>query len=128
MPSTRHRFGFGLLLGAIALIGVVIRVLYIEHLAPSQRLFPDSWWYWFQAKNLRAGNGYIDIARQLGAFNGHASVAGERPTAYWPPLYPMLLAIWQALVGDSIRTSQLLGSVTGATTVALTGLLGRSGA
>ena len=58
---------------------------------------------------MRAGNGYIDIARQLGAFNGHADIAGKRSTAYWPPLFPMLLAAWQTVVGDSIRQSQLMG-------------------
>ena len=122
----KRRPGFGVLLGAIVLSGVVIRAVYIVRFAPSQHIFPDSFWYYAQAKNLRAGDGYIDIARQLGAFNGHADIAGKRPTAYWPPLFPMLLAAWQTVVGDSIRQSQLLGCLTGAATVALTGLLGRA--
>ncbi len=125
-PPRRRRLGFGVLLGVIVLIGIVIRAVYIVRFAPSQHIFPDSFWYYAQAKNLRAGDGYIDIARQLGAFNGHADIAGKRPTAYWPPLFPMLLAAWQTVVGDSIRESQLLGCLTGAATVGLTGLLGRA--
>ncbi len=126
-PAPRQRRpGFGVVLGAIVLVGIAARVVYIIRFAPSQHIFPDSFWYYAQAKNLRAGDGYIDIARQLGAFNGHADIAGKRPTAYWPPLFPMLLAAWQTVVGDSIRGSQLLGCVTGAATVALTGLLGRA--
>jgi 4-amino-4-deoxy-L-arabinose transferase and related glycosyltransferases of PMT family len=124
--SGPHRFGFRVLLGAVVVLGVVIRVVYIERFAPSERIFPDSFWYYAQARNLRAGNGYIDIARQLGAFNGHPAVAGHRATAYWPPLFPMFLAVWQAIFGESIRTSQLMGCVTGAGTVLLTGLLGRA--
>ena len=89
------RLRFGLMLGVIALVGVVIRAVYIERLAPSQHIFPDSFWYYAQARNLRLGHGYIDIARQLGAFNGHPDIAGERATAYWPPLFPIGLAGWQ---------------------------------
>ncbi len=117
---------FGLMLGVIALAGVVIRAVYIEQFAPSQHIFPDSFWYYAQARNLRLGHGYIDIARQLGAFNGHPDIAGERATAYWPPLFPIALAGWQWIFGESIRTSQLMGVATGAATIVLTGLLGRA--
>lgn len=120
------RLRFGLMLGVIALVGVVIRAVYIERLAPSQHIFPDSFWYYAQARNLRLGHGYIDIARQLGAFNGHPDIAGERATAYWPPLFPIGLAGWQWIFGESIRTSQLMGVVTGAATIVLTGGLGRA--
>ncbi len=120
------RMHFGLMLGVMTLVGVVIRVLYIELFAPSQHIFPDSFWYFIQAKNLRTGHGYIDIAREFGAFNGNPDVAGERATAYWPPLFPLGLAGWQRIFGESIRTSQLMGVVTGAATIVLTGLLGRA--
>ena len=120
------RTHFGLMLGVIALVGVVIRAVYIEQFAPSQHIFPDSFWYYAQARNLRLGHGYIDIARQLGAFNGHPDIAGERATAYWPPLFPVALAGWQWIFGESIRTSQLMGVATGAATIVLSGLLGRA--
>ena len=121
-----NRRAFGLTLGIVALIGVIIRAVYIERLAPSQHIFPDSFWYFIQAKNLRNGHGYIDIAREFGAFNGHPDIAGERATAYWPPLFPIVLAGWQSIFGESIRTSQLMGVATGAVTVVMAGLLGRA--
>ena len=120
------RTHFGLMLGVIALVGVIIRAVYIEQFAPSEHIFPDSFWYYAQARNLRLGHGYIDIARQLGAFNGHPDIAGERATAYWPPLFPIALAGWQWIFGESIRTSQLMGVATGAATIVLSGLLGRA--
>ena len=117
---------FGLLLGFIVVVGMIARVIYIERFAPSHNLFPDSYWYYLQGHNLRLGNGYIDIKRQFGAFNGHPDIAGERATAYWPPLFPIALAGWQWIFGETVRTSQLMGVVTGAASIALTGLLGRS--
>ena len=59
-------------------------------------------------------------------FNGHPDIAGERATAYWPPLFPIALAGWQSIFGESIRTSQLMGVATGAATIVLAGLLGRA--
>ena len=120
-----HRRTFGLLLGVVTLVGIVVRLIYIEQFAPSHHIFPDSFWYFIQAKNLRNGHGYIDIAREFGAFNGHPDIAGERATAYWPPLFPLVLAGWQSIFGESIRTSQLMGVATGAVTVVMAGLLGR---
>ena len=126
MNERVNRTTFGVVLGVIVLVGAVIRAVYIERLAPSQHIFPDSFWYFAQARNLRAGHGYIDIARQLGVFNGHPDIAGERATAYWPPLFPIALAGWQSIFGESIRTSQLMGVATGAATIVLAGLLGRA--
>ena len=126
MNERVNRTTFGVVLGVIVLVGAVIRAVYIERLAPSQHIFPDSFWYFAQARNLRAGHGYIDIARQLGVFNGHPDIAGERATAYWPPLFPIALAGWQSIFGESIRTSQLMGVAMGAATIVLAGLLGRA--
>jgi 4-amino-4-deoxy-L-arabinose transferase-like glycosyltransferase len=111
----------------IVVVGALVRAAYIELVAPSQHVFPDSSWYFLQAHNLRAGLGYIDIRREFGAFNGHPDIAGSRATAYWPPLYPMLLAGWQAVFSaDSFRASQFAGCLTGGITIGLTGLLGRA--
>ena len=120
------RMHFGLTLGVIAVIGMVIRAFYVERFAPLHNLFPDSSWYYFQARNIRTGQGYVDIARQFGFFLGDPKLAGEQATAYWPPLFPMVLAAWQWTFGESVRTSQLMGVATGAATIGLTGLLGRA--
>jgi 4-amino-4-deoxy-L-arabinose transferase-like glycosyltransferase len=126
-PSTRVQGApFGVVLALIVVLGVLVRVVYIMRVAPHSGFFNDSIWYHLQATNIRTGAGYIDIAREFGAFNGHPEFAGHRATAYWPPLFPGFLAVVQTGFGSGIRTSQYAGVATGAATVALTGLLGRS--
>ena len=122
--STRTIFAFWL--GIIAVVGIIVRLIYIERYAPYRHLFDDSSWYYLQALNLRRGHGYIDIAREFGVLKGHPEVAGERATAYWPPLFPIALAGWQSIFGESVRTSQLMGVATGAATVVMAGHLGRA--
>lgn len=123
---TREPVRFVFLLALIVAIGVAIRVVYTLKIAPHAHLFPDSLWYRAQAFNLRAGRGYIDVSRVLGAFRGIPESARVRDTAYWPPLYPGYLAAGQELFGETVRATQLLGCATGAATITLTGLLGRA--
>ena len=72
------RMQFGLMLGAIAVVGVVIRAIYIEQFAPSQHIFPDSFWYYAQARNLRLG-------RVWGIWNpdATASIRGQGTMSCW---------------------------------------------
>jgi 4-amino-4-deoxy-L-arabinose transferase-like glycosyltransferase len=122
--GSRQRFVMGLL-AAIA-VGVVVRVAYLEIVGPHTRLFADSGWYYAQATNIRRGVGYVDIAREIGFWDGRAVPHGLRATAYWPPGYPTFLAGVQGLFGTTVFVSRLAGAATGAATIALTGLLGRS--
>jgi 4-amino-4-deoxy-L-arabinose transferase-like glycosyltransferase len=123
VPSRRT---FTVSLGAIVLFGVLVRVLYLEVVGPHTRLFADSGWYYAQAGNIRRGIGYVDIAREIGFWNGRAVPHGLRATAFWPPGYPTFLAGVQVLFGTTVFVSRVAGAATGAATIALTGLLGRS--
>jgi hypothetical protein len=118
----RVRLGFGAWLVIIVATGVVVRALYVLLVIPDADIFADSLWYYQQARNLRAGLGYIDFTGQFAP-----AAAGEpaMATAYWPPGYPAFLVVVQAIAGDALRTSQLGGCVTGAATITITGLLGR---
>ena len=100
--SARESVRFCFLLAAVVAIGFAVRIVYTLAVAPHTGLFPDSLWYHFQAINLRAGLGYVDVSRVLGAFRGIPNSGQARETAYWPPLYPGYLAGGQELFGATV--------------------------
>jgi 4-amino-4-deoxy-L-arabinose transferase-like glycosyltransferase len=124
----RHRLSFGAALAAVVVLGAVARIAYVYAYAPDSfgKLFPDSVWYYQEARNIRHGVGIVDLGRQFAGLNGHAFAQGLRPTAYWPPGYPALLVVVQSVFGEGLRASQLAGVASGAATIVLTGLLGRA--
>ena len=124
-PTTRRR-PFAKPLALAVACGVAVRVIYIQFVAPHDVLFPDSGWYFWQAQNLRHGLGYVYSAKLGGDTSRKWFAAPSRATAYWPPGYPIFLAVVQNLFGAAHRTSQLAGAATGAATIMLTGLLGRA--
>jgi 4-amino-4-deoxy-L-arabinose transferase-like glycosyltransferase len=124
-PTTRRR-PFALPLALATVCGVVARVSYIQLVAPHHLLFPDSWWYFLQAQNLRHGLGYLWIAPPKYGLTIKWRAIRSPATAYWPPGYPVFLAVVQTLFGAALLTSQLAGAATGAATIVLTGLLGRA--
>lgn len=124
-PRTRRRRNFGLVLGGIVVLGVVVRIAYIEIVLHHVNVFADSIWYYQQGRSLRHGGGFVDVFHWFGWVDGHPAPKAAA-TAYWPPGYPSFLAVVQAVVGDGLRTSQLAGCATGAATIALSGLLGRA--
>jgi 4-amino-4-deoxy-L-arabinose transferase-like glycosyltransferase len=114
-PATRTReFGWWLL-GAVV-VGVSLRVVYDVVVLRTLRLGLDSSWYFLEAGVIRNEHAYADP---------DVFTVDRAATAAWPPLYPALLAAVQSVAGDSIRASQVAGSVLGGCTIALTGLLGR---
>jgi hypothetical protein len=123
-PSLLGRLPFGVVLGAVAVLGAGIRFAYVVFVAPHGPLYADSFFYYEQALNLRHGLGYIEVFREFGHVR-HPQAAGNFPTAYWPPGYPAFLVVIQSAFGDAIRTSKLGGCLSGAATIALTGVLGR---
>jgi 4-amino-4-deoxy-L-arabinose transferase-like glycosyltransferase len=125
-PAVDARARFGVMLLAIAAGAAVLRVGYVEIVGPHARLFADSGWYQVQASNIRSGVGYIDVARELGFWNGMPVPHGHRATAYWPPAYPAFLAAVQRAFGTSVFVQRVAGAATGAASVAVTGLLGRA--
>ncbi len=68
---------------------------------------------------------YDRIVRSLLAGGGFAERPGS-PTAFWPPLYPLLLAAWYRVCGYSLLAARLLQAVLGAVAVAVTSLAARS--
>jgi 4-amino-4-deoxy-L-arabinose transferase-like glycosyltransferase len=99
-------------------LGAVARFAYVMAVSRHVALGADATWYYLEAGLLADGRGYVDPEA---FFRTGASVA----TGNFPPLYPVVLAGWQTLLGGSETVSQLLGVPLGAITVVLAGVLGR---
>jgi hypothetical protein len=77
----------------------------------------DSIWYILEATSLANAHHYSDPTL---IFQGI-----HRPTANFPPLYPLFLAVLHKVGAPTTHDYQVAGSCCGGATVMLTGLLGR---
>jgi 4-amino-4-deoxy-L-arabinose transferase-like glycosyltransferase len=107
-----------LVLGAIALVALAIRIAFVVVVAPKVPALGDASAYHLLAARLARGGGYIrpfdDLLLHL-----------RRPTAEYPPLFPVLLSLPARLGAHSVEQQRIFMSFVGAGTVTLVGLLGR---
>ncbi|HID24200.1 MAG TPA: dolichyl-phosphate-mannose-protein mannosyltransferase [Planctomycetaceae bacterium] len=96
---------------AMAIVGLAFTLRVVALVLQSDHLAQDR-------------DAYLAIARNLAAGQGYVSVAGGPPTAYRPPLYPLVLALLLR-VGRGTAGIAFLHTVLGVGTVCLTLLLGR---
>ena len=113
----RPRQRFALALGGVALVGFGVRVVYTLVVAPDELGF-DAIWYELQSETLAEGHGYVDP-------DLFYRVGRSVPTANFPPLWPMVLALASVVGLDGTVSHQLVGAFLGTITVVVTGLLGR---
>jgi 4-amino-4-deoxy-L-arabinose transferase-like glycosyltransferase len=110
VPATRP--GFARWLGAIAVAGLAVRLLYVLAFTRGLRGHGDSAYYHELGNLLADGRGFVEPS------NGSAS-------ALHPPLFPLLLAL-PSLVGlDSYLAHRVAVALVGTGTVVVAGLLGR---
>jgi 4-amino-4-deoxy-L-arabinose transferase-like glycosyltransferase len=109
---------FALVVGAIALLALIVRVAYVLLVANDLRLGRDSVWYTLVSGPLSEGKGYLAPGTY---FRSGQMVA----TAGYPPGYPAFLAIVTWIFDPEHETFRLAGAVLGAVTVVLTGYIGR---
>ena len=106
-------------IGGAAIVGVVIRVVYV---LSTRRIAPESGdaeTFYRLGQGLSAGEGYVRPL-ELGVF-------GERvPTAEFPPLWPTILAVFDLLSVESRTGQRLMGSLVAASAIVVIGLLGRA--
>jgi 4-amino-4-deoxy-L-arabinose transferase-like glycosyltransferase len=105
-------------LAAIALFGIGLRLIYTftvgEHVIEGL----DTIFYTFVGGELASHHGYSDP----GLLFNHGIA---KPTANFPPLYPLFIAgLYKAHI-TTFRGYQVAGAICGGLSVALTGLLGR---
>jgi len=113
---TPRRFWFAL--AAIAVGAVVIRIAFIIVVAPTVPVLGDASAYHLLAEQLAHGGGYI---RPFDNLLLHV----QRPTAEYPPLFPVLLSLPARIGAHSVEQQRIFVAFVGAGTVALIGLLGR---
>lgn len=116
--APRPAIRFGPALAAISAAALVIRVLFITVVRPVVPKLGDASAYHLLANNLASSKGYVrpfDL-QLLGLVH---------PTAEYPPLFPLLLAVPSRFGLHSVEQQRLFMAVVGAATVALLGLLGR---
>ena len=105
-------------LAAIAVVALAVRIAFIVWVAPQVPTLGDATAYHLLAANLAHGRGYIrpfdDLLLHL-----------RRPTAEYPPLFPLLLALPARLGAHSVEQQRIFLAFVGAGTVSLVGLLGR---
>lgn len=114
MRDGRWRFR----LGAIALAGLGVRLVYVLLLSRGLHDSGDSEFFHRIGALIGDGRGFIEPI-------GLGLTGDVRPTALHPPLYPLLLGGASALGVDSYLGQRVIGCLIGAASVVAVGLLGR---
>ena len=114
MTSSRFRRA----LIAIAVGGLVLRVIYAYAIVKSRPLIGDALEFQQQANLLADGHGYIQV---FPWYFSHIS----RPTADKPPVYPFLEAIPSFFGGRNWAWHDLVDILGGTALIGVIGLLGR---
>jgi 4-amino-4-deoxy-L-arabinose transferase-like glycosyltransferase len=109
---------FFIVLGAIAFAALVLRVAFVVVVDPTVPALGDASAYRLLAEQLAHGQGYI---RPFDNLLLHV----HRPTAEYPPLFPLLLSLPVRAGLHSVEQLRIFVAFIGAGTVALVGLLGR---
>ena len=109
---------FALALGVIALVALAIRIVFIVVVAPTVPKLGDANAYHLLAQQLASGRGYIRPFDNL-------LLHRHRPTAEYPPLFPLLLSLATRLRADTVERQRIFLAFVGAGTVVLVGILGR---
>ena len=112
------RLEFGSTLALVVGVAFVLRVVYGLAVAGKVPLVGDGVEFDGLARLIADGHGYVNA---FAFYFQHKSI----PVAIHPPLYPLFLALLDALGGASYVWHQIGGALLGAGTVAGVGLLGR---
>jgi len=116
--ESRLRFRFALALGAIVVAAFAVRLAFVVIVDPSVPKIGDASAYHLLGEHLARGDGYIRPFDNL-------LLHRVRPTAEYPPLFPLLLAVPARLGVHGVESQRIFVGAVGAVTVALVGLLGR---
>lgn len=106
-----------LALAAIVAVGTAIRALHVTVVLRDVEPGLDAVWYALQAGAIREGKGYV--------VPGSLFTDELVPTAGFPPAYPAVQAVWQAVIGSEMTQVRLLGTALAIVTIVATAFVGR---
>jgi Dolichyl-phosphate-mannose-protein mannosyltransferase len=109
---------FAIALAVIALVAIAVRVTFVVVVDPEVPRIGDASAYHLLANNL------ADHGEYFRPFDDQL-LDRVRPTAEYPPLFPVLLAVPARFGAESVESQRLFLCFVGAATVVLVGLLGR---
>jgi 4-amino-4-deoxy-L-arabinose transferase-like glycosyltransferase len=112
--------GFRARLALIAAAALAIRLIHAIAVAPASEGIEDAFWFRQVAESIAGGDGFTIFSGDV--FSGEVD---RRATAEHPPLYALLLAAATKIGITTDEGLRALGSISGAVTVALIGLIAR---
>jgi 4-amino-4-deoxy-L-arabinose transferase-like glycosyltransferase len=116
---------FGIVVGGLTLVGFALRVAYAL-VADVPHGFGDDLWFHNVANGLVDGRGFSDPFHSTGPNGVEFGNYGKPiPTAFHPPLFPLLLAVPSAIGLDSFTAHQIFGCALGAAALPVIGLVAR---
>jgi hypothetical protein len=117
--------GFFAVLVAVGLAAFGIRLGYAESVY-SARGLGDDWWYHWMANAIAAGHGFNNpLATLVNGKPARTLVGTAIPTAYHPPLFPVVLAAGSKLGLTTYGAHRAIGCALGGATAIIAGLCGR---
>jgi 4-amino-4-deoxy-L-arabinose transferase-like glycosyltransferase len=105
-------------LALIALAAALIRVALVVAIRDNHAFGYDATWYHTVANRIAEGAGYTAVCPLIPS-------CVPRATAYFPPMYPLVLSVASRFGAQSLFAHQLYSCLFGTATVVLLGLLGR---
>jgi 4-amino-4-deoxy-L-arabinose transferase-like glycosyltransferase len=109
------------LLVAITLVGLGLRLAWVAS-EETTIVGGDPLWYHTVATNIAEGRGYV-----IDWTDARLEVAGPgKPTAFWPPGYPIALGGVYKAFGVDVDAAQVFNALLGALAIPLVFLLGRT--
>jgi 4-amino-4-deoxy-L-arabinose transferase-like glycosyltransferase len=115
-----------IVLCALGLLGFAVRLAY-GLIADVPQGFGDDVWFHAVANGLVDGRGFSDPFHSLSTTGAvvFGNAGDPIATAFHPPLFPALLALFSAVGLDSYTAHQIVGCALGAATVVVVGLIAR---
>lgn len=117
MDRTTNTRSFAVALGAIAVLGLTVRLVAIYTHAPELG-FSDPLYYYAGGRAIARGEWFVNAVQY---FAEHT----RSPSAIHPPLYTLYLGVASTLQVESVRSQQVATALLGTGTVAVVGIAAR---
>lgn len=107
-------------LTVVLVVALAVRIVWVVAVQPDPRdgRFDDTVWYYYAARHLAQGDGYVFPGDAFCRFGDTIGCDELPPTALWAPGYPLTLAALFQLPGDDVAWARALNVAAGLALVA----------